>query len=174
MARIGRPWALPHFVWCRVRKVCSKLLINLKVFERRRKGLRVERDNLRAERDKRYYSLRDPTARWHRTKCGRAGPCLLLGTLAAPPSIGLSMAPACAQYAPPPGHYAPAPGYPPPCTAVSPGRGAVGSAARGAAAGAAFGAIGGNAGRGAAVGATMGGVAGAARRGAQRSAGQCY
>jgi hypothetical protein len=89
--------------------------------------------------------------------------------------VKLSLAPACAQHPPPPGYYAPPPGYPPPpCTAVSPGRGAVGSAARGAAAGAAFGAIGGNAGRGAAIGATVGGVAGAARRGAQRSAGQCY
>ena len=90
-------------------------------------------------------------------RIGRPG--LLLGILAAPMSIGSSMAPAYP---------------PPPCTAVSPGRGAVGSAARGAAAGAAFGAIGGNAGKGAAIGATVGGVAGAARRGAQRSAGYCY
>src|SRR3954451_11939755 len=102
-------------------------------------------------------------------------PCLLLGILAAPMSIGSSMAPACAPNPPPPGYYAAPPAYPPPpCTAVSPGRGAVGSAGRGSAAGAAFGAIGGNAGRGAAIGATVGGVAGAARRGAQRSAGQCY
>ncbi len=99
---------------------------------------------------------------------------LLLGILAAPMGIGLSIAPVCAQGYPPPGYHAPVPGYPPPCTAVSPGRGAVGSAARGAAAGAAFGAIGGNAGRGAAVGATVGGLAGAVRRGAQRSAGHCY
>jgi hypothetical protein len=106
------------------------------------------------------------------TRIGRPFP--LLGILAAPMSIGLSMAPACAQTPPPPGYYAPAPANPPPCTAVSPGRGAVGSAARGAAAGAAFGAIGGNAGRGAAIGATMGGVAGAARRGSQRSTGYCY
>ena len=99
---------------------------------------------------------------------------MLFGVLVVPMGIGLGMPPAFAQY-PPPGYGAPAPGYPPPpCTAVNPGRGAVGSAARGAAAGAAFGAIGGNAGRGAAIGATMGGVAGAARRGAQRSAGYCY
>jgi hypothetical protein len=99
---------------------------------------------------------------------------LLLNILAVALGVGLSIAPAWGQY-PPPGYGAPAPGYPPPpCTAVNPGRGAVGSAARGAAAGAAFGAIGGNAGRGAAIGATMGGVAGAARRGAQRSAGYCY
>ena len=97
----------------------------------------------------------------------------LLGVLAVMMCIGSGIAPASAQY-PPPGYYAPAPGYPPPCTAVSPGRGAIGSAARGAAAGAAFGAIGGNAGRGAAVGATVGGIAGAARRGAQRSSGYCY
>src|SRR5215472_13980402 len=93
---------------------------------------------------------------------------LLLGILAAPMSTGLGIALAHAQGYPPPGYA------PPPCSAVNPGRGAVGSAARGAAAGAAFGAIGGNAGRGAAIGATMGGVAGAARRGAQRSAGYCY
>ena len=106
-------------------------------------------------------------------RAGRIG--LLLAILAAPMSIGLGIAPACAQYPPPPGYYPPTPGYPPPpCTAVSPGRGAVGSAARGAAAGAAFGAIGGNAGRGAAVGATVGGVAGAVRRGTQRSMGYCY
>ena len=106
-------------------------------------------------------------------RAGRAG--LLLGILVAPMSIGLSVAPTYAQGYPPPGYRAPAPGYPPPpCSVVNPGRGAVGSAARGAAAGAAFGAIGGNAGRGAAIGATMGGIAGAARRGAQRSAGYCY
>jgi hypothetical protein len=108
---------------------------------------------------------------------GRVG-CIgfLIGILVVPITMGLGVAPVYAQaYPPPPGYHATAPGYPPPpCTAVSPGRGAVGSAARGAAAGAAFGAIGGNAGHGAAIGATMGGVAGAARRGAQRSAGQCY
>jgi hypothetical protein len=98
----------------------------------------------------------------------------LLGFLAAPMSIGLGLAPAFAQGSPPPGYYAPAPGHPPPCTAVNPGGGAVGRAARGAAAGAAFGAIGGNAGRGAAIGATVGGIAGVARRGAQRYAGYCY
>ena len=98
---------------------------------------------------------------------------LLLGFLAVPMSLGLSILPVNAQGYPPPG-YAPAPGYPPPCTAVNPGRGAVGSAARGAATGAVFGAIGGNAGRGAAIGATVGGVAGAARRGAQRQMGYCY
>jgi hypothetical protein len=108
-----------------------------------------------------------PTAR---TSC--AG--LLLGILAAPMSIALTISPALAQGYPPPGYYAPAPGHPPPCTAVNPGRGAVGSAARGAATGAVFGAIGGNAGRGAAIGATVGGVAGAARRGAQRQMGYCY
>ena len=106
-------------------------------------------------------------------RAGCAG--LLLGILAAPMSTGLGIGPAYAQGYPPPSYHAPPPGYPPPpCSAVNPGRGAVGSAARGAAAGAAFGAIGGNAGRGAAVGATMGGIAGAARRGAQRRAGQCY
>jgi hypothetical protein len=98
---------------------------------------------------------------------------LLHSMLAAALGVGLGIAPAWGQY-PPHGYYAPAPGYPPPCTAVSPGRGAIGSAARGAAAGAAFGAIGGNAGRGAAVGAAVGGIAGAARRGAQRSSGYCY
>jgi hypothetical protein len=98
---------------------------------------------------------------------------LLLGLLAAPMSIGLGIAPACAQGYPQPGYH-PAPAPPPPCSAVNPGRGAVGSAGRGAAAGAAFGAIGGNAGRGAAVGAAVGGIAGAARRNAQRSAGYCY
>ena len=88
--------------------------------------------------------------------------------------IGSSVAPVHAQGYPPPGYAAPAPTYPPPCSAVNPRGGAVGTAARGAATGAVFGAIGGNAGRGAAVGAAVGGIAGAARRGSQRSTGYCY
>jgi hypothetical protein len=99
---------------------------------------------------------------------------LLLSVLAATLISISSMAPACAQAYPPPGYYPPAPAYPPPCSAVNQGGGAVGTAARGAAAGAIFGAIGGNAGRGAAAGAAVGGIAGAARRGSQRSTGYCY
>ena len=105
-----------------------------------------------------------------RASCADFLPSILAATLI---SIGSGIAPAYAQ-AYQHGYYPPAPAYPPPCSAVNPRGGAVGTAARGAAAGAVFGAIGGNAGRGAAAGAAVGGIAGAARRGSQRSTGYCY
>lgn len=97
-----------------------------------------------------------------------AGGCLALAALG---SGARAEGVALAQYYGP-GYPPPRYGSPPPCAAVTPSplRGAAGGAARGALVGAIFG----NAGRGAAIGTGIGGIGAASRRGAARAYGACY